>query len=248
MKIILTKKKKKLIVTLASIFCAVAILFGACGLYLNDYYRADREAINAFSDTGQITQSELDDGTLVYEPKSPSAGLIFYPGGKVEHTSYEPLMLTLARLGVLCLLVEMPFRLAVLDQNAADGLKEQFPKVENWYMAGHSLGGSMAASYLEKNADEFDGLVLLAAYSTADLSGTDLKVLSIYGDEDGVMNAKKYEKYKSNLPEGFTEHILDGGNHAQFGMYGEQKGDGKASLSNRAQITQTASKIVSFIH
>ena len=101
---------------------------------------------------------------------------------------------------------------------------------------------------MKKNADEFDGLVLLAAYSTADLSGTDLKVLSIYGDEDGVMNAKKYEKYKSNLPEGFTEHILDGGNHAQFGMYGEQKGDGKASLSNHAQITQTASKIVSFIH
>ena len=129
MKIILTQKKKKLIVTLASILCAVAILFGACGLYLNDYYRADAEAINAFSYTGQITQTELDDGTLVYEPSSPSAGLIFYPGGKVEHTSYEPLMLALAQRGVLCLLVEMPFRLAVLDKNAADGLKEQFPAV-----------------------------------------------------------------------------------------------------------------------
>ena len=247
MKFNLTKKKKKWIIALSSVFCALAILFGACSIYLNDYYRADIVSINAFVYSGNITESELEDGTLVYAPENPKAGFVFYPGGKVEHTAYKPLMLALAQRGVLCLLVEMPFRLAVLDKNAADGLKEEFPEVEKWIIGGHSLGGLMAASYLEKNADEYDGLVLLAAYSTANLSQSGVEVLSVYGDEDGVMNGEKYAKYKSNLPQDFTEYIIEGGNHAYFGMYGKQDGDGEGSLGNRQQIILTASKIVSVL-
>lgn len=41
----------------------------------------------------------------------------------------------------------------------------------------------MAAAYLKKNVDEYEGLVLLGSYATADLSDTDLQVLSIYGNE-----------------------------------------------------------------
>jgi hypothetical protein len=245
MKIMLTKKKKKLLVALTSVVCALAVLFGACSVYLSDYYRADTVSINAFVYTGNITESELEDGTLAYIPEKPKAGFVFYPGGKVEHTAYKPLMLALAQRGVLCLLVEMPFRLAVLDVNAADGLKEQFPEVEKWILGGHSLGGSMAASYVQKNVDEFDGLALLAAYSTVDLSQSGVKVLCAYGDEDGVMNAGKYAKYKSNLPQNFTEYVIEGGNHAYFGMYGKQDGDGEGSLGNRQQIILTAAKIVS---
>ena len=52
--------------------------------------------------------------------------------------------------GVLCVLIEMPFNLAVLDMNAAEGIRVKYPEIENWYIGGHSLGGSMAASYLSK--------------------------------------------------------------------------------------------------
>jgi hypothetical protein len=103
----------------------------------------------------------------------------------------------------------------------------------------------MAASYLSKNTDKFDGLILLGAYSTADLTGC--HVLSLYGSEDGVMNREKYEKYKSNLPTDFTEIIIEGGNHAYFGMYGEQDGDGRATISNTEQIFYTADNIADFI-
>ena len=179
------------------------------------------------------------------EGRDPVAGLIFYPGGKVEHAAYTPLMEMLASEGILCVLVEMPFRLAVLDVNAADGIPEAFPEVECWYMGGHSLGGSMAASYLASHTEDFDGLILLGAYSTADLSGSGLTVLSVYGSEDGVMNREKYAEYKPNLPEGFTEVIIEGGNHAYFGAYGEQEGDGTATVTPAEQVRETVAAILS---
>lgn len=75
----------------------------------------------------------------------------------------------------------MPFNLAVFDVNAADGLKEHCPDVQNWYIGGHSLGGSMAATHLSENPQNYEGLVLLASYSTSDISGCGIDVLSVYG-------------------------------------------------------------------
>ena len=83
-------------------------------------------------------------------------------------------------------------------------IQEKYPEIEEWYIGGHSLGGSMAASYLADHADEYEGLILLGSYSTADLSETDLEVLSVYGSEDKVMNRVKYEENKSNLPHNQT--------------------------------------------
>ena len=105
----------------------------------------------------------------------------------------------------------------------------------------------MAASYLEKNAEDYEGLILLGSYSTADLSATDLDVLSVYGSEDKVMNHEKYDENKSNLPDGFTETIIDGGCHAYFGMYGAQDGDGIATITNEEQIYRTADEIAELI-
>lgn len=245
MEILVDKRKKKGVIAATVTAIALSVTIGACGVYVNDYYRADSAEIAAFAKESAYTAIEkrVDGNRTVYAPKSAKAGLIFYPGGKVEHTAYEPLMLACAKEGILCVLIEMPFRLAVLDQNAAEGVQEGYAEIDCWYVGGHSLGGSMAASYVEKHTAEFDGLVLLAAYSTADLSGSGLDVLSIYGSEDKVMNTKKYEKYKGNLPVGFTEYVIGGGCHAYFGMYGRQDGDGEPRMNARKQILLTAEKI-----
>ena len=238
-------KVKKWCVTL--ILLAVSLLLlGACAIYLGDYYRADTAASAAFGTAQDITRETLEDGTLVFLPQNADTGLIFYPGGKVEHTAYVPLMEALAARGILCVLVEMPFRLAVLDVSAADGVQEKYPQIQSWYIGGHSLGGSMAASYLEQNAARYAGLVLLGSYSTADLSDTALAVLSIYGSEDGVLNREKYDACMGNLPENTVQIVIEGGNHACFGVYGEQKGDGTASITGAEQITRTACEIADF--
>ena len=231
-------------IAVAAVLSVVTTVFG---IYVNDYYHQDGDAIyEAIEKYETVGCFSYEDGVRIYRGEGEiKTGFIFYPGGKVEYTAYEPLMYALADRGILCVLIEMPFNLAVLDVNAADKIADSLPEIEHWYIGGHSLGGSMAASYLAKHTDEIDGLVLLGSYSTEDLS--DSRVLSIFGSEDGVMNREKYEKYKGNLPDGYSEHIIEGGNHAYFGMYGEQDGDGKAAISNIEQIEQTAEQIAKFI-
>ena len=242
----MTVFQKKSVRIIAVVCAAVLLMVTACGIYLGDYYRADMNAIQAFASEAVRTDT-LPGGDLVFYPESAEAGLIFYPGGKVEYTAYIPLMKTLAADGVLCVLVKMPGNLAVLDMAAAAGIPEQFPEIDAWYLAGHSLGGSMAASYLADHTDDFEGLILLGAYSTADLSGSGLEVLSLYGSQDLVMNREKYAKYRENLPSDLTETVIDGGCHAYFGMYGAQEGDGIPTISNEAQITITAEAIRNLI-
>ena len=237
------KRKRRIIIWLVSVIAIIAVITGGGAIYVNDYYHADPKAITTFATSNTIFTETLDERTVVYAPEKAKAGFIFYPGGKVEYTAYEPLMKVCADKGILCVLIEMPFNLAVLDMNAAEGIRVKYPEIENWYIGGHSLGGSMAASYLSKNVDEFEGLILLGSYSTADLSDTDLDVLSIYGSEDKVMNYEKYTDNKTNLPKDFTEVVIDGGCHAGFGMYGAQDGDGIPVISNEEQIRLTAEKI-----
>lgn len=240
------KRKRKIFIIVTSIVLVITVLVGACSIYLGDYYRADNEAIGAFLPQGSAWKEEPN-GNIVFEPDGAMTGLIFYPGGKVEHSAYIPLMQACAEKGILCIIAEMPFNLAVFDINAADGIQKEYPQIENWYIGGHSLGGSMAASYLEKNAEDYEGLILLGSYSTADLSDTDLDVLSVYGSEDKVMNREKYDENKSNLPTNFTEIVIDGGCHAYFGMYGAQDGDGKPSITNEEQIYRTAELIAELV-
>ena len=240
------KRKRKIFIIVTSIVLVIAVLILSCAIYLGDYYKADDEAIGAFLPQGS-TWKEEPSGNIVIEPNGATAGLIFYPGGKVEHSAYIPLMQACADNGILCVLVEMPFNLAVFDINAADGIQKEYPQIENWYIGGHSLGGSMAASYLEKHPDEYKGLILLGSYSTADLSDSELEVLSVYGSEDQVLNREKYNDNISNLPKDLKEIVIEGGCHAYFGMYGAQDGDGTPSISNSEQILQTAEYIAQLI-
>lgn len=242
----IAKPKRKIFAITTSIILALAILVGACGIYLSDYYHADSEAIGTFL-SEDIIWMEEPDGTIVFAPEGATKGLIFYPGGKVEQRAYLPLMQACAEQGILCVLVKMPCNLAVLDIKAAEGIPEQYPQVEDWFIGGHSLGGSMAAFYLEKAAGDYEGLILLGSYSTTDLSDSGLDVLSVFGSEDKVMNRQKYDENKSNLPEDFTEVVISGGCHAYFGMYGAQDGDGTPAISNEDQIYMTAEYIAATI-
>lgn len=236
-------KKRRGLLIAAAVLLAIVL---AVAVYAGDYYRAAETAIEAMAGSDTVTVEQTGNLTI-FAPEAPQAGFVFYPGGKVEHTAYAPLLLELAREGILCVLVQMPLNLAVLDMDAAEGIPEMYPGVEKWYIGGHSLGGSMAASYAADNGDAFEGLVLLAAYSTADLTETDLEVLSLYGSEDRVLNLEKYEEYMENLPEDTCEWVIPGGNHAQFGSYGPQEGDGEATVSPEEQLASAVQEILALI-
>ena len=238
--------KKKLV----SIFLVLILAFGiGCFLYINDYYHANEDAIAVLqqgtSDTSEVIVSEKD-GLMVFLPRGGTdIGMIFYPGGKVEYSAYAPLLYQCARQGITCVLIEMPGNLAVLDMNAAEGIPERYTHVNRWYLAGHSLGGAMASSYLAKHTEDYEGAILLAAYATEALHGE--KVLSVYGSEDSVLNMEKYEENKANLPEDYTEVVIGGGCHAYFGAYGTQDGDGEPSISAEQQWEITAQAVAEFV-
>lgn len=238
----LFQKIKKVLLIVLAVLAVVGAVFG---IYVSDYYHADLDMIQELSIGVEYEKMErLEDGSLVFYPAEYDRAVIFYPGGKVEALAYIPLMERCAQEGVLAVLMPMPFNLAVLAKDAAESIPELFPEVEHWYMAGHSLGGSMAASFTADH-DWVEGLILLAAYSTEDVSG--IPVLSIYGSADGVLDMEKYEKYRANLPGDLTQIVIQGGNHAGFGLYGTQKGDGEATISNAEQIAQTAQAIAAFV-
>ena len=247
MSVMRNKAIKITAIALCVILVVLLIAFATFLVYASDYYRADKAAIEAFSYGGVTEQKEIDDGILAFGDAEAEVGFIFYPGGKVEYTAYIPLMKAIASNGIFCVLIEMPFNLAVLDTDAAEKVIEKYNGISRWYIGGHSLGGSMAASYAAKNSDAVDGVVLLGAYSTAKLGDKGIKVLSVYGSEDGVMNRESYASYLENLPEGFTERVISGANHAGFGMYGRQDGDGTATVTNGEQIIITSEIINGFI-
>ncbi len=239
------KKWKRAVVVIVCIVLVVGAVFGC---YVSDYYSANEVALDSLT-ADSIQES---DTYITFLPEkheeTSNIGFIFYPGGKVEHKAYAPLLAALSKEGILCILPEMPFHLAVLDINAANGVQQMFPQITHWYIGGHSLGGSMAANYVSEHIEEYEGLALLAAYSTADLSQTDLNVISIYGTEDCVMNQESYQKNLINLPENYSEYRIPGGCHAYFGSYGRQEGDGEPLITPEEQILQTVRLLIDFMN
>jgi len=234
---------KKRLIILAMVFIA---FFGAGTIYVNDYYKADKYALSSMESTADITVYNKED-SIVFEASAPKAGFVLYPGGKVEYTAYSPVAKELAAAGILCIVPHMPFNLAVFDMDIAGEITGMYPDIDKWYIGGHSLGGSMAAAYIAGNDNEISGLVLLAAYSTEDISEKNIDVLSVRATEDSVLNMENYEKYYSNLPPDTQEIIIEGGCHGFFGSYGPQKGDGMPTVSVEEQTLKTAEAVIDFI-
>lgn len=234
------KHKKLIIVTFLLLVIATLFFF-----YVNDYYHSDDEVYRYFNLDGTVVIKEEKEGLFIDGPGEESA-FIFYPGAKVEYTSYLPLMYEIASSGIDVFLINMPFNLAFFGINKADDIIERYD-YESWYIGGHSLGGAMATYYASREYEKLDGVIFLASYTTKDLRERGLRILSIYGTEDTVLNKEKIEEEKALIPDDSVFYVIDGGNHAYFGLYGEQKGDGKALITPSVQRRETRDEIVSFI-
>ena len=224
------------------IACLLLAVLCVILLWFSVYYRAGDEA------RGSLPESEMTINGMkgwFFDGPGEETAMIFYPGAKVEAAAYTPLLSRLAADGLDVFLVEMPLHFAFLGINAAEGLTEEYA-YSHWILAGHSLGGVAASSWAAKHPETVDGLVLLASYPTERL--TVPAFLSIYGDRDQVLNRESYERSRSLWPTGAEESVIPGGNHAQFGDYGPQRGDGEAEISSREQWDLTAEIIMNWLN
>ncbi len=239
------KHLKKIFISLLLI---ALLAFSGFFIYTLDYYRADDVAMKTLT-TGQNSLIEVKDTLVTFmSEESSDIGIIFYPGGKVEHIAYAPLCIELAVNNNNVFLVKMPFNLAVFGINRADDIINANPEITSWYIAGHSLGGAMASQYASENSQKIKGIILLGAYASSDLSQTDVQMLNVYGSEDKILNQNSFIKTQSNNPPNTIYHEIVGGNHAYYGSYGEQKGDGTAVISPEEQRLETVKAILDFVN
>lgn len=234
------KASKRQKIWLLSSAAVILLLLGAFALYVSDYYRADATAIS-FLELETVEQVS-DDLIAIYPDlaveDNPHRALIFYPGAKVEYSAYLPILQSIANESATTVfLTKMPFNMAIFAPNQAAKIMADYPDFDSWYIGGHSMGGAMAGTFAEKHEDAIDGMILLGAYLYGDYP--DDKTLTIYGS----LNTTVEEKidYDANIV------IIEGGNHAQFGNYGEQRGDAPALISQAEQQAQAVEAIRDFI-
>ncbi len=228
-------RRRKRLVAGGILLLILAILTGAFFWYVSDYYRAEDVALEVMAQGSGIT---VQDNLTILSPTYPTdTAIIFYPGAKVEAEAYLPLLDQIRQTGVTCILVHMPFNMEIFDADAAEEVISRFPEIQHWYVAGHSMGGAMASEFASEHPDQVDGLILMGAYIYGDYP--DEKTLTIYGSLN--QSVEDHIDYTQNIVE------IEGGNHAQFGNYGPQKGDLPATISAEEQQAQTVEAIEVFL-
>jgi hypothetical protein len=208
-----------------------------------------QQAINALQSDSNVTV--INNRWLTFEPTTANSttGLIIYPGGRVDYRSYAPLAHAIANEGYLTIIVPMPLNLAVFGVNAANDVIAAHPEITSWAIGGHSLGGTMAAQFAYQNPLKMEGLVFWAAYpeSGNNMSSYNLQVTTIHGSNDGLVSTAQIQNSLEMLPPTTVYVKISGGNHAQFGYYGDQSGDNPATITREAQQSQTLNATVELL-
>jgi pimeloyl-ACP methyl ester carboxylesterase len=207
------------------------------------------EAYEALQSDSAVTVSVGN--WLIFRPLSSnvSSGFIIYPGGIVDYRSYAPAAHAIAAEGYLCVIASMPLNLAFFGVNIANEVIKSHPQISSWAIGGHSLGGTMAAQFAYDKPSTIQGLVLWAAYpaSGTNLTRQTLRVTTIHGTNDGLVTSTQIDSSLKLLPPNTVRVEIAGGNHAQFGWYGEQPGDNAAMIARSSQQSQIINATVELL-
>ncbi len=240
--------KKTLRILLIALPIILIVAIAGFVIWASNPLQSTMEALNALQSDAVVTAIE-ENGWFSFEPTGTdtTTGFIFYPGGRVDARAYAPHLRDIAAQGYTVILVPMPLSLAVFDLSAADRVRAAYPEITHWAIGGHSLGGAMAARYVQSQPTAVQGLVFWASYPDIDLSSTSLNVVSIFGTNDAVAQSVVVEDARNRLPAATSYVAIEGGNHSQFGWYGLQPGDNTATIEHEAQQAQTVAATVSLL-
>lgn len=228
-------RRRVLIASVVIVLVAVVLIWR----YLTPY-KPEERAETALVTAGSISV-EQNDNWISFEPSAAhGTAVILYPGALVKPEAYAPLARAIAEAGHPFYIARMPLNLAVIKGDAAEEILRVHPQ-QSFVLGGHSLGGVMASRFAADHAGQLEGVFFLASYpdEKGSLKDTTLSVLSVLGTEDKVVDRDSYNKGRA-YTSGNTVYVsIEGGNHAQFGSYGPQKGDGTASITEEEQQART---------
>lgn len=241
------KKKKIFKYSIFTIIALLVVSLSGILMWTNNTYKPSSELLELVKESDYTKKDDF----YVFEPKDKSngKGIVIYPGALVEPLSYAYIANELSKEGYLVAIPEVNLNLSITENNKASEFIQNNTDITDWYVAGHSMGGVSATYYAEDNQDDINGIILLGSYpaKSTDLSDNNQTVLSIYAENDGLTTIDDVEESKKNLPQDAIFVEIKGGNHAQFGMYGEQKGDNKAEISAKDQQDEIINLIKTYI-
>ncbi|MGX7418533.1 alpha/beta hydrolase [Carnobacterium gallinarum] len=238
-------------VGISSLVVLIFIIIGGFYFLMQTTYLPSKAALTTLQTTDSIKVIQTKNVT-VFEPISmpKPISVLFYQGALVDEASYGIWAKQLAEAGYSTYLIHQPLNLAVLGENRAETILADYP-ITNYVIGGHSLGGVMASRFAHNHLDDsLKGVFFLASYpdKKGTLATSKLPVLSLTGSNDGVLDWESYESSKAYLPTSTQFKTIEGGNHAGFGSYGDQKGDSKATISNQQQQQVISQDLISWLN
>ncbi|MEJ3405304.1 alpha/beta hydrolase [Rathayibacter sp. YIM 133350] len=210
---------------------AIALLVVCLLVWTQTVMPGDRAAaLKAWRDDA-ISIRSTDHSIVMTPTDADGSGLVFIPGAKVDPYAYLYKLSGIAADGTTVVVTKPTLNLAFFDTRPLGTFTADAPDVTDWFVGGHSLGGVRACMLADDPA--VGGLVLFGSYCANDLSHTSLGVLSIAGGNDGLSTPQKIADSAHLLPQSTQFVQIDGANHAAFGDYGVQPGDGVATVGSR---------------
>ena len=203
-----------------------------------------------------VVAVEYDDGIWSFASRTPPSAnvpaLVFFPGALVDPIAYAPLVRAAAIAGFPAYIVELPRRGAfggaddpALEQRL-DRLLTASGTPRQWIIAGHSRGAVVASRIAAERRNGFVGLVLIGTSHPrdVDLSALPVAVTKIVGTRDGLASRDAVEANRAKLPAATRWVWIEGGNHSQFGWYGFQPGDRRATVDAATQRATMISAVI----
>jgi pimeloyl-ACP methyl ester carboxylesterase len=235
----------------ATLGIAATVIFATWSLLA---YRANDEAHAALRGDVMVVVAE-EDRLWRFDPTGTRAdvGLIFVPGALVDPIAYAPLVRAAAMAGHPAVLLQIPRRGAFggADDPAIpariQAIMERREGPRRWVVAGHSRGGVITTN-VAANAPPpgLTGIILIGTSHPRDVSLAALRlpVTKIIGTHDGLASLEEVEGNAHLLPPGTRWVRIEGGNHSQFGWYGFQPGDARATIPASEQHARTIDAVL----
>lgn len=195
-----------------------------------------------------LAAMQSDDRVLVEEGRfisfrpatgQPDTGVIFYPGANCDSRGYAPVFRRVASRGYLVVDVPMPRNFAIFAPDRADDVRAAHPEIKRWVIAGHSMGGAMAAYYAFHHQQELAGLIIWDSYPPEQnsLAASELPVWHIHRATLEGAAPEKFETMRHLFPIASTWIPVPGGIHMYFGSFdgGGYKEQWTPKISREAQ-------------
>lgn len=217
---------------LVSVLVVVVLVVVGILVWANTVMAGERPASLAAWRNPSIVITPTEHSIVMTPSAEPSGvGLVYIPGARVDPYAYmQVLSGVVERTGATVVITKPTLNLAFFDARPLSTFTADAPSVDSWFIGGHSLGGVRACQLAE--SDDVTGLILFASYCATDLAATDLSTLSISGSNDGLSTPEKIRAASGLLPADAVFAEIPGANHASFGNYGVQPGDGEATITS----------------